>query len=228
MEQKIWFILSEGQVTGPYNDTEVEERLSSAKDPQIWGRGHSEWMTSAHWKQNLKSTAKTESQKPKAETYWKVRIEGKEQKPLKYTDLISYLKTITDFSAVDICPDTDIGVWKEIYAYSQIAADLGITRRSHPRVPIVGKLICERSKGEITCRVISISEGGLGINDGQDLKIGERFKATLTSPNLFVTITSSCEVVYIGADGYAGLKFVGLPIEFKSSIIEYVNKFANA
>ena len=43
---------------------------------------------------------------------------------------------------------------------------------------------------------------------------------------LFVTINTTCEVVYVGNDGYAGLRFVGLPEEFKSSIIEYVRKFA--
>lgn len=226
-EAKIWFILSEGQVTGPYNNTEIETHLNSSKDPQVWGRGQAEWMSVPRWRQVLKNYLSSESKEAKTESSWKVRVEGKEQGPLKYTDLISYLKTLTDFSTVDICPGSN-SLWKEIYAYPQIAADLGISRRSHPRVPIVGKLVCDRPKGEFNCRVISISEGGLGVNDAGDLKIGERFKATLTTSNLFVTITCTCEVVYVGNDGYAGLRFVNLATEFKSSIIEYVNKFVSA
>lgn len=228
METKIWFILSEGQVAGPFNNAEAETRLNSAKDPQIWGRGQTEWMTASRWRQSLKDILTADKQKPaKTERIWKVRIEGAEKAPLRYPELISFLKTLPDLSAVDLTPE-DSNSWKEIYAFSEITKDLGISRRSHPRVPIVGKLTCESSKGDFTCRVISISEGGLGINDAKDFKIGERFKATLTSPNLFVTINSVCEVVYVGNDGYAGLRFVGLPTEFKSSIIEYVNKFATA
>ncbi|WP_374080409.1 PilZ domain-containing protein [Bdellovibrio bacteriovorus] len=222
---KIWFILSEGQVNGPYDHEEIEARLSSAKEPQIWGRGQSEWMTPSRWRQSLKEALQTAPVSTEPQGVWKVRVEGQEKSSMKYSDLIAYLKTLKDFSVVDISADNS-GVWKEVYAVPRVVEDLGISRRSHPRVPMVGTLACEGDKGEFTCRVISISEGGLGVNDARNLQIGERFKATLTSPNLFVTITSTCEVVYVGNDGYAGLRFVGLPTEFKSSIIEYVNKFA--
>lgn len=227
MEPKIWFILSDSQVTGPYDSTEIEARLSSAKDPQVWGRGQSEWMNISRWRQFVKSSSAAETQQPKAHGTWKIRFEGTEQPSLKYPELISYLKTLTDFSVVDVCSEGS-SAWKEIYAFPQLTADLGISRRTHPRVPIIGKLVCKHPKGELTCRAISISEGGVGVNDAQDLKLGERFKVTLTSPNLYTTINTTCDVVYVGNDGYAGLRFVGLPTEFKSSIIEYVKKFATA
>lgn len=224
---KTWFLLTEGQVKGPYEQSEIETLLASAKEPQVWGRGMSEWLPPSKWRQNLKSLSNAPS--PNAtvsQEFWHVRVEGKEKAPLSYSDLISYLKTLTDFSSVDIRPDTN-SPWKEVYAVPRVVEELGISRRSHPRVPIVGTLACIGPQGEFTGRVISISEGGLGINDANNLQIGERFKATLTSPNLFVTINTTCEVVYVGNDGYAGLRFIGLPAEFKSSIIEYVNKFAS-
>ncbi|KYG65239.1 hypothetical protein AZI87_11810 [Bdellovibrio bacteriovorus] len=225
---KIWFILSEGQVNGPFDHEEIETRLASAKEPQIWGRGQSEWMNPIRWRQSLKESFQTlpsASAPSEPQGFWKVRIEGKEKSPMKYSELIAYLKTLNDFSAVDICADST-GLWREVYAVPRVVEDLGISRRSHPRVPIVGTLNCEGPKGSFSCRVISISEGGLGINDARDLQIGERFEGSLTSPNLYVTVNATCEVVYVGNDGYAGLRFVGLPDEFKSSIIEYVNKFA--
>lgn len=226
-QAKIWFLLTEGQVKGPFEQSEIETLLVSAKDPQIWGRGLPEWLPPAKWRQNLKSLLTSPSQNSsETEGVWYVRVEGKEKTPLSYSDLISYLKTLTDFSAVDVRPDSN-SPWKEIYAVPRVVEELGISRRSHPRVPIVGTLACSGANGDFTGRVISISEGGLGINDAKNLQIGERFKATLTSPNLFVTINTTCEVVYVGNDGYAGLRFVGLPAEFKSSIIEYVNKFAS-
>lgn len=223
---KIWFILSEGQVNGPFDQDEIETRLPTAKDPQIWGRGQSEWAAPTRWHQILKELGAATPPSNEIQVLWKVRVEGQEKNPLKYSELISYLKTLKDFSAVDISHDN--GPWKEVYSVPRVVEDLGISRRSHPRVPIVGTLACESPKGSFSCRVISISEGGLGINDAKNLQIGERFKATLTSPNLFITINTTCEVVYVGNDGYAGLRFLGLPDEFKSSIIEYVNKFATA
>ncbi|WP_347356422.1 PilZ domain-containing protein [Bdellovibrio sp.] len=225
MNPKNWFILSEGQVTGPFDHEEIESRLTNTQEAQIWGRGQSEWMTPLKWRQSLKDQHQIAVAQNEPPGLWQLRVEGKEQPAMKYSDLITYLKKLRDYSAVDICTDNS-KVWKEIYSVPRIVDDLGISRRSHPRVPMVGTLACESPKGEFSCRVISISEGGLGVNDAQNLQIGERFKGTLTSPNLFVTINTTCEVVYVGNDGYAGLRFVGLPEEFKSSIIEYVRKFA--
>ncbi|MNT95603.1 hypothetical protein D3C72_2375100 [compost metagenome] len=76
--------------------------------------------------------------------------------------------------------------------------------------------------------MISISEGGLGVTEVRNLQIGDRFTGNLNSPNLYMQINAICDVVYLGNDGYAGLRFANLPIEAKSSIIEYVNKFATS
>ncbi len=232
MNLKIWFILNEGQVTGPFNPEEIESKIAALSSQaqnnpelQIWGRGHSEWMAPGKWRQLLKELQPQKSDADQQQL-WKIRIDGTERAPMKYVDLITYLKSLKDFSTVDL--SFGGSGWKEIFSFQKIVDDLEISRRSHPRVPIVGTLACESSKGEFSCRVISISEGGLGINDAQSLKIGERFSGTLNSPNLYITINSTCEVVYVGADGYAGVRFVGLTEEFKSSIIEYVNKFATA
>lgn len=225
---KIWFILTEGKVTGPCDQEEIESLLTTAKEPQIWGRGQSEWMTASRWRQALKEGPYSSALAPEAPGLWKIRIGGKEEKPCLYTDLIKYLKTLSDLDSVDVSPHGATNNWKEVFAYPQIVEELGITRRNFARVPLIGTLTCENDEGEFTCRVISISEGGLGVNDAKNFQIGQQFKATLQSANLFVTIPTTCEVVYVGGDGYAGLRFVGLPTEYKSSIVEYVNKFATA
>ncbi|HWU44210.1 MAG TPA: PilZ domain-containing protein, partial [Bdellovibrio sp.] len=190
---------------------------------QIWGRGHTEWMNLERWRQYLREAPSTKSEDLNSQP-WKIRVDSVEREPMRYSDLISYLKTLNDFSTVDLSYMNS--GWREIYAFQKVVEELGISRRSHPRVPIVGTLEITRPEGNLSCRVISISEGGLGINDAVNLHIGERFSAVLTSPNLYVTINAGCEVVYVGDDGYAGIRFTGLPEEFKSSIIEYVNKFA--
>lgn len=223
---KIWFILNEGQVTGPHDEEEIEHRLVSAKEPQIWGRGLSEWMGPARWRQSLNEISHVAPSIAGTPHLWKVRIHGEEKSPMPYDDLITFLKSQKDLSPVEVAMGDGLPKWKEVYAFSQITGDLGVSRRAHPRVPIVGTLTCQSDEGEFTCRVISISEGGLGITDAKNLKIGQQLKTSLTSANLFITINSTCDVVYVGGDGYAGLRFNGLPSEFKSSIVEYVNKFA--
>lgn len=222
---KIWFILHEGQVTGPFEPAEIETKVASLNEAQIWGRGHGEWMPPVRWRQIIKEIAPA-GPALDGSKMWRIRVDGKPQDVMKYTELMSALKAIKDFTTVDVSSDGG-QTWKDVYSVQKIVDDLGISRRSHPRVPIVGTLTFENDRGEsLKCRVISISEGGLGVNDAESLQIGQKFYATLTSPNLYVTVTTSCEVVYVGSDGYAGLRFVGIPEEFKSSIVEYVNKFA--
>jgi hypothetical protein len=221
----MWFILIDGQVTGPFEPTDIESKITGDDSSQIWGRGYSEWMTPPKWRIALKETPAPASMDAEVQPLWKIRVDGQEKLPLRYADMIALLKTIKDVSSVDIFSDKN-GYWQEVYSFPQVADALGISRRAHPRVPIVGTLQCESPKGDFSCRVISISEGGIGINDAKDLVIGDRFKGTLTSPNLYTTINATCEVVYVGGDGYAGLRFATIPTEFKSSIIEYVNKFA--
>lgn len=228
-QSKIWFILSEGQTTGPFEPEEVETNLPLVKEPQVWGRGHSEWMQPAKWRQLLREAGHaTRSSGPtpeKPQGLWRVRIHGEEKTPLRYAELVAFLKGMSDLSAVDVFPEAGDS-WKEVFAIPRLVEELGISRRSHPRVPIVGTLTFEIPQGEQSCRVISISEGGIGINDAQGMQIGNQFRGTLTSPNLYVTIDCMFEAVYIGADGYAGLRFIDITDELKSSVIEYVNKFA--
>ena len=224
MSLKNWFILSEGQVIGPFSPEEVESKLGSFRSPQVWGRGQAEWMEPAKWRQVVR-----EMPAPKdtaSSLLWKIRVEGKDQPPMSYNDMLKYLRKLKDYSTVDVYMDNS-KQWKELYAVQQVVDELGISRRSHPRVPITGTLDCEKEDATtFTCRIISISEGGLGVSEAKNLQIGQRFKSTLASPNLYMTISCSCEVVYVGNDGYAGLRFVALTDEAKSSIIEYIKKFA--
>lgn len=223
---KTWFLLNDGQVSGPFNPEEIESRLLQTKEPLIWGKGQTEWHAPEKWRKILKNIENEAQVKNTAPEKWHVRIEGKELPAMDYDQLLDKLRTIKDYSNVDLKTDSN-NVWKEIYSVQRVSDDLGLTRRSHPRVPVVGTLTYDdEQNNKNTAKVISISEGGLGINDAKKFSIGERFRATIQSPSLYVTINATCEVVYVGNDGYAGLKFVGLPMEAKGAIIEYVNKFA--
>lgn len=226
-QDKIWFILNDGQTTGPFEVNEVDSQLSSLKDPQIWGKGQSEWMTPQRWKRSLKEAglALPTSTDPTEKGLWRWRDLRVEQTALSYKDLLEKLRGMSSYSHIEVMPET-AQQWREVFAMPRLVEDLGISRRTAPRVPIMGTLDFEIEAQEYSCRVISISEGGLGLNDAKDLHIGMQFQGILTSASLFIKITSLFEVVYVSNDGYVGLRFVDLPDEFKNSVIEYVNKFA--
>jgi hypothetical protein len=145
---------------------------------------------------------------------------------MQHDEMIEFLKTQKDYGEIQIWTE-GYTEWKDIYQIHKIMDELGVSRRSHPRVPIMGTLTCEGATGNITARALSISEGGLGVTEAANVKIGERFKTILKSPNLYAPIHSTVEVVYVGHDGYAGMKFASIHPESKSAIIEYVRKFTD-
>jgi hypothetical protein len=222
-----WFLLTDGLVTGPFTKDDVESRLTMLTNALVWGRGQMEWMGPDRWRQFLKD-ADSQAAKAKggSDRLWKIRVAGQELRPMTHDQMIDFLRTQKDYGEIQIWTEgyTD---WKDIYQIHKIMDELGVSRRQHPRVPIMGSLACEGATGTLTARVLSISEGGLGVTDAPQMKIGEKFKTILKSPNLYTPIHSTVEVVYIGGDGYAGMKFVSLHPESKSAIIEYVRKFTD-
>lgn len=224
LDQKRWFLLLEGQVTGPYADQEIENRIDKAKEPLVWGRGQSEWLAPDKWRTAKKALQAQQALEQQASRQWKMKVDQKELTPMNLEELIEHLKDYTDLSNVRVWTE-GFDDWKEVFQVRKIMDELGVSRRSHPRVPIMGTLKATAGFGELNAKIISISEGGIGVNSAKGLQIGEKFLAQLASPNLFLSITCNMEVVYVGADGYAGMRFLGLPSEARSAIIEYVKKF---
>lgn len=227
MTDRKWFILADGRITGPFEKTEVEAHVNHQNNALIWGRGHTEWHNLERWQRLLKEGDNPDKKgRVGPERLWKVRVSNTEMKPMVHDQMIDFLKQQKDLGEVQIWTEgyTD---WKDVYQIHKIMDELGVSRRQHPRVPIMGILTCEGTTGNFNARVLSVSEGGLGITESPQVKIGEKFKTTLKSPNLYTPIHATAEIVYVGTDGYAGLKFIGLHSESKSAIIEYVKKFTD-
>ncbi|MGZ3745667.1 MAG: PilZ domain-containing protein [Pseudobdellovibrionaceae bacterium] len=224
LKQKRWFLLLDGQVTGPHDDSEIQNHIDKAKSSLIWGRGQSEWLPPEAWKLAVKALADQQSLEQQTSRQWKMRVGHKELTPMGFDELIENLKDYTDLTPVRIWSE-GFDDWKEVFQVQKIADELGVSRRKHLRVPVMGSMKASTEAGEINAKIISISEGGIGVNNAKSLQIGENFSAKLSSPNLFMDLTCKMEVVYVGADGYAGLRFLSLPSDAKSVIVEYVKKF---
>ncbi|PIS11473.1 MAG: PilZ domain-containing protein [Bdellovibrio sp. CG10_big_fil_rev_8_21_14_0_10_47_8] len=223
-----WFVLTDGHVSGPFSKEDLEGRVNQTPNALIWGRGQSDWVNKDRWARLVQELETQSQSQGKTETgrLWKLRVAGQQLQPMSHDQMIEHLKTQTDYSDIQIWTE-GYSEWKDVYQIHKIMDELGVSRRQHPRVPIMGTLNCEGTTGSFNARVLSVSEGGLGITEAPQVKIGEKFKTVLKSPNLFGPIHATAEVVYVGGDGYAGLRFIGLHSESKSALIEYVKKFTD-
>ena len=225
-----WYLLLNGQVVGPLSETEVDQKISSqpgqTADTLIWGRGFPEWVSYSEWKTEKVQILANESAQVPKDPLWKYKAQGITSQWMAMSELVQSLKQLGEMADAQVCRDDD-ETWREVFQVNELVDLLGITRRAHPRVPIMGTLEMELPTGVATARVISISEGGIGITDVKGVSLGQKFKAQIKSPNLFVAIHCTCEIVYLGQDGYAGIKFHNLNSEYHGAIIEYVKKFAD-
>ena len=237
-----WFVFIQGEVRGPFQKPDIEAMKSQWPQMFVWGQGLQQWLPPSQWLELLEqghtrvaNTAGTTGSNDGTtgaggaatsnQRVWKLKIDNHEMKDLTYSQMMDVLKSRDEFENVRIWTEgyTD---WREIYQIHQIADELGVSRRKHPRVPVMGSVQCENNQGQqFELRALSLSEGGLGASGGHSLHIGDRLKVVLKSPNLFTPIHATAEIVYVGPDGYVGMKFLGIQIESKSSILEYVRKF---
>lgn len=158
-------------------------------------------------------------------SHYQVQLNFVDQPPMTHNDLLSFIAKLDDVSGVSI-KDPKTQEWKEVYAFTDIIEKLGLSRRKHPRVPILAQFSGKSNKNpQFTARIITISEGGMGFTDLYELKIGDHIEGQITSPHFFQPINIKADVVFAGLDGYIGLNFTQINEESRSTIIEYVKKF---
>ncbi|MFN7728696.1 MAG: PilZ domain-containing protein [Bdellovibrio sp.] len=219
-----WFVMSEGKIRGPFNRESLETELPRLVSPLVWGRGQAEWVPPEKWLKVLIEQETSASRTKNPERLWRIRLGDQELKPMTYEMMIETLQGKADYKDTLIWTE-GYSEWREVYQIHKVMDELGVGRRAHPRVPIAGQVLCEGATGSFVARALSISEGGLGMTESSHVKIGEKLKVVLKSPNLFTPLHATAEVVFVGQDGYAGMKFIGPQTESKSAIIEYIKKF---
>lgn len=220
-----WFKLVKNQVTGPFKAEDILASPPNDKETLFWGKGFSEWKSFNHWKSAVKEIEAEEKNRSENQKSWRFRVLGQEYPYMTYEELIEQLSELEDYREAEIWSDRRAD-WKEIYFFSEIIDQLGISRRNNPRVPIKADFASKGYQhGDFVVRAVSISKGGIGTSKIDNVKIGDRVKGVLTSPHLYTPIECEFEAVNTGAENLLGFKFINLPIEAKTAIIEYINKF---
>ena len=157
---------------------------------------------------------------------YKVQLQFIDQPLMTKDELMAFISSQDDVSQISIY-DKHSKEWKEVYAFREIVEKLGLTRRKHPRVPILAQFMGSSSRhSHFTARVVTISVGGLGLTDVFDLRIGDRINGQMTSPHFYSPVNFEAEVTYAGQDGYVGFKFVQINDDALSLVTDYVNRFS--
>jgi hypothetical protein len=229
MNQDNWFFLNDGQIQGPLSKDEIEQKSAQFKSLLIWGRGLTEWLPVEKWRVQLENLTKASimASKDDSQRMWRIAIGDNELKPLSYQELIPFLKKQTQIYEIKLWTE-GYSDWREVFQIHKIMDEIGASKRSHPRVPIMGSISVQTSTGQIEAKLQSISEGGLGAVEMPGVSMGERLQIVIKSPNLLQPLQASAEIVFVGQEGYAGLKFTQIQAESQSMIIEYIKKFTGA
>jgi len=221
-----WFLYRHGQVKGPFFSSQLQN-LPDAADSLIWGRGLNEWISFGRWLTwQEKHEAAIETTKHKLQRQWRARIVNQDYGPMPYPDLVDLLKGRKSYDGVWVWTE-GYKEWQPVYVFHKLMDDLGIGRRAHPRVPVSGQVEINYSRGTVTGRAISISEGGLGVAEVAGLSVGDVVHVTLKNNSFIQPIIASAEVVYLENDSFAGLKFTQVSSETRSMIIEYIKHYLN-
>lgn len=157
---------------------------------------------------------------------YRVQLQFMDQPLMTRDELMTFVSAQEDVSQVSIY-DKKTNEWKEVYAFREIVDKLGLTRRKHPRVPILAQFMGSTNRhSHFTARVVTISIGGLGLTDVFDLKIGDHINGQMTSPHFYSPVQFEAEVTYAGQDGYVGFKFTQINDDALSLVTDYVNRFS--
>jgi CheY-like chemotaxis protein len=97
-------------------------------------------------------------------------------------------------------------------------------RRRYFRCPVsIPVVILRRSKPEVRCRSVNISEGGMALSTIVPLKAGEKVHVQFTLPGHEVPFLADSTICWLKT-GHIGLRFVSLSQEHKSELQGWLSR----
>lgn len=219
------FVLEKKIVSGPFAKEDLEKMIQSGEvktTSQVWWRGQHEWMLAKAWLEYKPDTSNVV--KMKKDANWFIEKEGKTFGPLSRIDLVAHLRDSKNLNSVK--------VWKRgqkaratVYQYNDLTDALGIVQRKSPRAPIVGDIDITTERGKVQAKLCSISEGGLGMTDIDEIYQGEKIQMEVDSPLLADKIICEGFVRYKTPNGRIGIQFESINSEAVTNIVDYINQF---
>lgn len=227
-----WFVHKNGIVLGPFKETEISSQLETGTldlDCLVWSRSTAEWTPLAEWEQLRKNTPialKTET----ARVWYCDSGTGEPLGPITEPELIQLLRGFENLDGVKLWSD-GMPNWSRIYDLPNVLDLVGISRREHPRAPILGQValtLLEPGAKTQMAPLQTISVGGLGarLSEG-GLSRGDRVQVLIKSPELGSSVHASGIVMYVSRTGVLGLRFIEVSAEARALIFDHVRKFTD-
>lgn len=227
-----WFVFHKNSILGPFSTEDVRAQISDGKisdDSFIWWKGEKDWVSIESWNKEYPEIIR------KLEAYfkvnWKVR-QGRNITPfMSFDETLNHLKLLELNNSIFICKQKEDGAedWESIFSNTIFLNALEMTRRKHPRVPIVATAkICKLdSKFSYLVKVNTIGQGGMGVAGlGKNFPTGTVVEMRLESPSFTIPIIAEGKILYHTKDGISGVEFSVINAECNSTLISYVNQFS--
>lgn len=221
------FIFQNKEVSGPFDRPVLLKMMEDGqlhKKCQVWWKGQEHWVSTKEWMEFKPEENKV--LKLAKDNIWFLEQEGKTYGPLTRVDMIAHLRGNKNYS--------NIRIWKRgersratIYQYNDLSDALGIVKRQTPRAPIVGDIIVKLENSVKKAKLCSISEGGLGMTNLDEITEGQMIQMEVESPLLNASFACEGKVRYVAASGRTGIQFESISSEAISTIVEYINQFTD-
>ena len=220
-----WFICQNGEVRGPFSsDDVVEKSKADTSSVYVWWKGQTEWVPYSIWHAEYKDT----DIYSKYEQAWALKKENEDMGSMPFDELVHVLGNHHQELPKFKVKRANENEWTTVYEVEELIETLNLSRRMHPRAPLMG--VAKLTDGDITikARLSTISERGFGIIIEGNIEVGKEYWVEIDSPNLNQKVMLAAQILYSDLEGHVGAVFVGIDAVSRATIIEFVNKFLAA
>lgn len=228
-----WFVFFRNSILGPFSTEDVKVQLSEGKisnDSFVWWKGEKDWMPIESWDKNYNQIIRRLEAHFKVN--WKIRIHKNTTPYMSFEDCLAYLKQVELNNSIYICKEQPSGAedWESIFSNSIVLNALEMSRRKHPRVPILAtaKISKLDSKFSYLVKVSTVGIGGLGVSGlGKNFPTGTTISLKIESAGLATPVVCEGKILYHTKDGLSGVEFLVMNDESQASLISYINQFSS-
>jgi len=228
MAQK-WFVqINEEKIDGPFSNEEIQTRLQTGQlsaNHLVWGAGMEHWRNLSWW--TRESAFVQNSENTMTETaireVWHYALSGESFGPFQRDALIESLKKLGSLGDV-LLWTKGMKEWAPLFEFHDILSAIGVNKRQFPRADINGQVTIKTNTGQtLVAPLLTVSEGGLGIQLGDGVTPGMNVSVEVQSAAFRAAIHAKADVRYV-ANGITGLKFSNISPENKGALISFVRQ----
>lgn len=225
MAQK-WFVQIDERVDGPFTTDEVQSRLQSGlfnAQHLVWGSGMDHWRNLSWWTRESAFISTAVTPQETTREVWHYALSGESHGPFQRDALIESLKKLGSLGDV-LLWTKGMKEWAPLFEFHDILSAIGVNKRQFPRADIAGQVTIKTNTGQtLVAPVVTVSEGGLGVQLEDGLSAGTPVTIEISSPVFRAAIHAKADIRYV-SNGITGLRFSNISPENKGAIISYVRQ----